>query len=330
MEQYKYKVIPEEATYDNWWNGDVTLVHATRYCNKGDEPLLVDWADFSESDADKIKDMQWEIFADAVNTRLKAVCSQFIKRYEFSEMKLEYFTDERQDCWNVMFAPIPNVKIVIFKHLGICLENQDLSDIQFYVNRTIKSGIDDGLGFIHSPNCKYQDKSISDSRIYARFVWEYFKWLESLIVKKEKTDNALQKAETEIASLKKEPITEPIVKLKEKDLENSDKIDFNMWNENAKSLFEYLIEHYNKPKGKQKYKNIFHFLKNNDKANERKEIGFYYSVDEYKLLIKKLNNCEWVKTNKPANFESQLKILNSHYTEWRNQFKGIENPQNTL
>lgn len=186
MEQYKYKVIPEEATYDNWWNGDVTLVHATRYCNKGDEPLLVDWADFSESDADKIKDMQWEIFADGVNTRLKAVCSEFIKRYEVSEMKLEYFTDERQECWNVMFGKIPNVKIVHLNHWVIGLENQYISDVQYYIQRTIKNGIDDGLGFIHSPNCKYQNKSIPDSRIYARFIWEYFKWLESLIVKDEK------------------------------------------------------------------------------------------------------------------------------------------------
>lgn len=205
----------EKYTYDNWWNGDVTLVHATRYCGEGDEPILVDWADFSESDAHKIKDMQWEIFADGVNTRLKAVSEQFIKRYEASEMKLEYFTDERQECWNVMFGAIPNGKIVHLNHWGIGLENQYLSDVQFYVKRTIKNGIDDGLGFIHSPNCKYQDKSIPDCRIYARFVWEYFKWLESLIVKEEKTDNTVQKEEAEITSLKKEPITEPIVEPKE-------------------------------------------------------------------------------------------------------------------
>ena len=119
-------------------------------------------------------------------------------------------------------------------------------------------------------------------------------------------------------------------KAKDKTTGTEDKIDLNLWNENGKSLFEYLIENYNKAKGNQKYINIFHFLKNTDKVNERKEIRFYYSVDEYKILIKELNNCEWKKTNKPANFQSQLIILNSYYSIWRRRFKEIEIPQIAL
>ena len=214
MKKYKFKEIQEEANYDNWWNGDVVLSSSTLYFNDKEKPLTVDWADFSESDVDKIKEKQWEIFADGVNTRLKAVCTQFIKRYEASEMKLDYFTDERQECWNVMFGLIPNIDPVPLNQWKMALGNRYLMEVQYYIDRTIKNGIDDGLGFIHSPNCKYQDKSIPDSRIYARFVWEYFKWLESLIVKEEKADNTVQKAEAEITSLKKEPITEPIIEPK--------------------------------------------------------------------------------------------------------------------
>ena len=119
-------------------------------------------------------------------------------------------------------------------------------------------------------------------------------------------------------------------KAKDKTTGTEDKIDLNLWNENGKSLFEYLIENYNKAKGNQKYINIFHFLKNTDKVNERKEIRFYYSVDEYKILIKELTNCEWKKTNKPANFQSQLIILNGYYSIWRKRFKEIEIPQIAL
>lgn len=98
-------------------------------------------------------------------------------------------------------------------------------------------------------------------------------------------------------------------------------IDLNLWNENAKKLFEYLIENYHKAKGRQKYINIYHFLKNTDSTNERKEIKFHYSVDDYKKLIKSNYSTEWIKTNKPTNYDNQLVILNSLYIEWKSKFK---------
>jgi hypothetical protein len=175
-------------TYDNWLKGEVTLVYSTRMFDKGDEPKLADWDDFTESDIERIKEKQWEIYAEKVNTLLKAHSVQFTKRFNASEMKNEYFNDEIQECKNIMFGTIPNAQVVHLKHWGIGLDHQYLLDIQYYIDRTIKKGIDDGLDFIHSPNCKYEDKSKPDSRIYARFVWEYCKWLESLAVKEQKEE----------------------------------------------------------------------------------------------------------------------------------------------
>jgi len=180
----------KKHTYDNWWKGDVTLVHADKCWNEGDKPIIVDWADFSESDAGKIKDMQEKIFAYGWKTRLKAVCAQFTKRYEKSEMKLEYLTDEIQECRGVMFGATSNEEIVVFKHWESGFTRKELSDIRFYVKRIIKNGIEDSLGYIHSTNCKYQDKS-PDCRMYARFVWEYFNWLKLFIKKEEKTDDTV-------------------------------------------------------------------------------------------------------------------------------------------
>jgi hypothetical protein len=112
-------------------------------------------------------------------------------------MKAIYIEAERQECWNVMFGEIPNSEIVHLNHWKISFNNQYLSDVQDYIERTIKNGIDDGLGFIHSPNCKYQDTSRPDSRIYAKFVWDYFKWLKSFIVKNEKGDSSIPNLVTE-------------------------------------------------------------------------------------------------------------------------------------
>lgn len=177
METSNNQIPPKNYTYDNWWNGDVTLVDATRYFEKGDEPVIVNWEDFSESDVNRIKEKQMELFKAKVNALLNPVIKQFNKRYEASKMKSTYLRDERKQCWYVMFGELPNYEIVQLDQWRISHTNQYLSDVQDYVERTIKNGIDDGLGFIHSPNCKYQDISKPDSRIYAKFVWIYYNWL---------------------------------------------------------------------------------------------------------------------------------------------------------
>jgi hypothetical protein len=70
--------------------------------------------------------------------------------------------------------------LVPLKHWPIILDKRYLEDIQLYIDNIMIIGIDDDLGFIHSPNSKYQDSSKPDKRVYARFVLEYCNWLISL------------------------------------------------------------------------------------------------------------------------------------------------------
>lgn len=205
MEISNNQIPPKNYTYDNWWNGDVTLVDATRYFEKGDEPVIVNWEDFSESDVNRIKEKQMELFKAKVNALLNPVIKQFNKRYEASKMKSTYLRDERKQCWYVMFGELPNYEIVQLNQWRISHTNQYLSDVQDYVERTIKNGIDDGLGFIHSPNCKYQDISKPDSRIYAKFVSMYFNWLNKFN-KEEESKKRILKAKEEIERLEKDTL----------------------------------------------------------------------------------------------------------------------------
>jgi hypothetical protein len=133
--------------------------------------------DFNDSDVEQIKAKQSELFKFAVETKFKELQAQFLVRYNASEMKKFYLLDELKECKNIILGKIPDDAIVHFDIWGISLDNQYISDVQYYINRNIKSGIIDGWGFVHSPHCKFQNNSISDPRVYGRFVWEYNNWL---------------------------------------------------------------------------------------------------------------------------------------------------------
>ena len=40
----------EKYTYDNWWNGEVTLNYARKVWTKEDAPIIVEWLNFDEGD----------------------------------------------------------------------------------------------------------------------------------------------------------------------------------------------------------------------------------------------------------------------------------------
>lgn len=166
-------------TFENWWNGDVMLVYASTVRNKGEEIISVDWFEFSDTDVQKIKSKQNSIFKGKVRKLLGNQTKEFTKRYKKSEMKDILLLDEIRQCKDIMFGKIPNVNIVFLRYWEIGVEYTYLSDVQRYIKRTIKKGLDDGLGYIHSPNSKFEDKSKPDSRIYARFIWEYYGWIKN-------------------------------------------------------------------------------------------------------------------------------------------------------
>jgi hypothetical protein len=173
----------KKYSYKDWWNGDVIHQDATLYYINGAELTLVNWSDFNESDVERIKAKQLELFKLAVDAKFKELQAQFTDRYNNSEMKKLYLLDEIKECMNILTVKIPDNKYVHFNIWGGIHENQYITDVQYYFKRNVKSGIDDGLGFVHSPNCKFQNFSKPDPRVYGRFVWEYYKWLVSFQLK---------------------------------------------------------------------------------------------------------------------------------------------------
>ena len=165
-------------TFDNWWNGEVTLIYASVFHPKNEVPQRASWDDFSSEDVNKIKEEQERLFIESVNILLKQHSDQFLKRYSKSQLKTEFLEREITECLNIFENNINGKQIIHFEHWGISLEENYIDEIRQYYHRTILKGIDDGFEFIHSPNCFFQINR-TDSRIYANFVWEYFKWLKS-------------------------------------------------------------------------------------------------------------------------------------------------------
>jgi hypothetical protein len=168
----------KKYSFDDWWNGEVIHKDASLYDIKGADLKIVDWSDFNESDVERIKAKQLEIFKFAVDAKFKELQAQFLVRYNNSEMKKLYLLDEIKECMNILTGKIPDKEYVHFNIWGGIHENQSITDVQYYFKRNVKSGIDDGFGFVHSPNCKFQNFSKPDPRVYGRLVWEYYTWLK--------------------------------------------------------------------------------------------------------------------------------------------------------
>jgi hypothetical protein len=178
-------------TFEDWYHGNVILKDATIVTAKGEKIQLIDYADFSDEDAFKIKKIQKQIFDEKVKSLLEQHTEQFEKRHSASEMKDELLENEIKQCDEILFKAVPNTDPVFLSFWGNGLDYDYLVDVQLYVSRTIVKGIDDGVGFIHSPNSKHEDKRRPDSRVYSMAIWMYLNWLKSNVIYQEsnKTHN---------------------------------------------------------------------------------------------------------------------------------------------
>lgn len=97
-------------------------------------------------------------------------------------------------------------------------------------------------------------------------------------------------------------------------------IDF--WNKECFELFKHLAENYNATAKKQKFINIWLYLKYNTKDN----LVFTYGKEKYKTYVTTEFKFDFskAKINKPNNFDNQLTILHNHYTNYCNKLKALK------
>jgi len=166
--------------YIDWLEGKVVLDTCEFEYNKGEKPIIVKWDDFEENEILKIKEKQKQIFEDNVNELLKNFQDDFLKRLEKSMMKEDLLNDFLKQCFDIMFAPIPNYEIITLKEWNCTFTLEELFEIQRYIKDVVKNGKSYGYDFVHSPNCVNQNKLKIHSYIYAQTIAEYYVWLKHL------------------------------------------------------------------------------------------------------------------------------------------------------
>lgn len=171
----------KKYTYDDWWNGDVTLVFASKVWTDV-EPVVATWDDFSEEDVARIKEKQRSMFNDQVQELFSSFCAEFIAGYGRSEMQKKLLSDEIQACYGILFKPIPKAETVIYSHWNLSLDYYTCIGIQEYVKHTLERGQEYSCADIHSPNCKYQEKKKPKAKVSAHAIWKYYKWLKQRFV----------------------------------------------------------------------------------------------------------------------------------------------------
>lgn len=179
----------KKYTFDEWWNGAVTLIYASTVSQVGEEITRVDWSDFIDSDVVRIKAKQQEIFEEKVQDLMNGYVNEFKRRYQASKMKKRLLQIHLRICKQIMFTTAPPQDVVFFPHWTQGFDYAYLTDIQQWVSESYVNGQPMELGFIHSPLSKFEDDKLPDSRVYASFVWEYANWLNNWL--KSETNDSL-------------------------------------------------------------------------------------------------------------------------------------------
>ena len=166
-------------TYQNWFEGTVNLISTPFISSDKSLPIEANWDDFSIADIQKIKIKQNEIFLEKVRAFLKANQDDFSFRYESSKLKRQLLNDEKEQCYSVLYAKIPDGHRIKLNHWSITIERVDFIEIQEYFNRVVKKGNSNSFDFIPSPNFKHQNLNKIPNQVYAQYLWEYYLWLQS-------------------------------------------------------------------------------------------------------------------------------------------------------
>lgn len=184
----------KKFSYENWYDGIITLKYAKSIFSKDSKPKLVSWNDFNQFDVNKIKKMQTKLFHEIVEFQLNKFKTHFKKIHASSRIKDKLLEMEMQECKDILYFPIPIVKRrdkidfvfskspykqeIVSKHWKVLFDLDDLLEIKSYYKNTILGGNDCEYDFIQSPNDKFKDNTKLLPQVYASVVFEYFQWLE--------------------------------------------------------------------------------------------------------------------------------------------------------
>jgi hypothetical protein len=188
----------KKYTYEDWWNGQVTLIYASTYSDKGEKITLVDWDKFIESDIPRIKEKQAELFHSSCENLLKQLKNQFETRYANSQMKADLYEGEWKQCEAIIYEPLPFTREMHIPQWDTTFLTRDAEEIQNYIRHHFYKGILDDFSHVHSPNNPYQKIGTPTNQVLAHVIWHYYNWLVSMYSEEVDTVNKIKSYKDEL------------------------------------------------------------------------------------------------------------------------------------
>lgn len=183
-------------SYDDWFKALVYLETCSTISQPGYKlPERVSIEEFTSADQEKIRTCQRDIFNKLVKDKLSQVQDDFTERFHRADelIKETILRDSLNRIADILWGTNQKGWWYMSNKWNLAFENDDeLLKIRNYFKTIIKTGKDDPIEIVHSPNFEFGNKDHIQTPVYVRALWKMYVFLNEI---KEK-DNKDSKTKT--------------------------------------------------------------------------------------------------------------------------------------
>ena len=174
-------------TFENWLAGTICPEPSLIKKDNLNNNHTFQWTNFPESELDKIREKQKEIFYQEANNISDKWIEEFENYYRVSKERIKYISKEQKRIEEILFELVPsNSETTLATRTNILFNSDELRDIQYYAERTYIKNEKQEFDFIHSSMCQFQDKE----RIHPAITAQAYYTLLSHITEKSMIDKS--------------------------------------------------------------------------------------------------------------------------------------------
>lgn len=168
--------------YQDWLSGTIILKYADIFYNSETTkpPTLVDYSDFDDFEAVKVKNHQHSLFKNRVNQLVSKFSDEFTSNHLQSQAK-ELITVQTIDLINeILLGTHYGIEFTTFEFRNLTFQNSHLRKIRDFASQTIIGGIEYQCENIQIDNSPYSDNSYIQPEVYSQALWVHLKNLKNI------------------------------------------------------------------------------------------------------------------------------------------------------
>jgi hypothetical protein len=168
--------------FQDWLSGTIILKYADLFYNSKTtkSPTLVDYSDFDDFEAAKVKTHQQSLFKTRVTELVSGFGNEFTSNRSESQAQ-ELLTVHTIDLINeILFGTHYGIEFTTFEFRNLTFLNSHLRKIRDFASQTIIGGIEYQYENIQIDNSPYTDHSYIQPEVYSQALWEHLKNLKKI------------------------------------------------------------------------------------------------------------------------------------------------------